>query len=134
MGEFEKIRKTKIGIKSSKNVKNSWKLDRWCILMPMRFFWNINDKSQNLTLFWHFLWFLKYLNFRALRTLEFFSTRTAFAKKFIFVLLFSKCNYLQLLKKLALNNKFLSRKIYFSDARGQDDPPLVVLGLMLLIQ
>ena len=56
--------------------------------------------------------------------MEFFSTRTAYAKKFIFVLLLSKCNYLQLLKKLALYNKFLSRKKYFSDARGQNDPPL----------
>ena len=75
---------------------------------------------------------MKNLNFRALRTLEFFSTRTAYAKKFIFVLLFLKCNYLQLLKKLALYNKFLSRKKYFSDARGQNDPPpLVVLGLNL---
>ena len=84
----------------------------------------MNDKSQILTLFWHFLWFLKNLNFRALRTLEFFSTRTANAKKSIFVLLFGKCIYLQLLKKLALYNNSLSRKKHFSDARGQNDPPL----------
>ena len=75
---------------------------------------------------------MKNLNFRALRTLEFFSTRTANAKKSIFVLLFEKCIYLQLLKKLALYDNSLSRKKHFSDARGQNDPPppLVVLGLI----
>ena len=70
------------------------------------------------------------MNFCALRTLEFFSSRTANAKKSIFVLLFAKCIYLQLLKKLALYDNSSSRKKHFSDARGQNDPPpLVVLGL-----
>ena len=41
-------------------------MDRWCILMSMSYFSNINDKSQILTLFWHFLWFLKNLNFQKL--------------------------------------------------------------------
>ena len=69
------------------------------------------------------------LNFRTLRTLEFFFGRTANAKKSIFILLFAKCIYLQLLKKLALYDNSLSRKKYVSDARGQNEPPLVVLGL-----
>ena len=44
---------------------------------------------------------------------ESFSARTAYAKKFIFVLLFTKCNYLQLLKKITLHNNFLSRENIF---------------------
>ena len=59
------------------------------------------------------------------------STRTADAKKFISIVIFEKCIYLHLLKKLALYGNSLSRKKHFSDARGQNDPPpLVVLGLM----
>ena len=44
------IRNTKIGIKSSKNVINSWKLESGCILMPVSIFkiWMTNLK------FWPF--------------------------------------------------------------------------------
>ena len=94
--------------KITKNVINSWKLDR-------EYF-----DAYKLLLKYK----CQFSNFCALCTLEFFSKRTADAKKSIFVLLFGKCIYLQLLKKLALYDNSLSRKKHFSDARGQNDPPL----------
>ena len=64
-----------------------------------------------------------------------FSTRTAYAKNSIFVLILSRCNYLQLLKKLALQDNLFSRKNRFSNVRGQNDPlPLVALGISMLIK
>ena len=65
------------------------------------------------------------LNFRTLRTLEFFFARTANAKKSILFY------YLQLLKKLALYDNSLGRKKHFpTPGVKMTPPPLVVLGLM----